>query len=272
MDEMVELRCKYCGAPLDKKDIESDSPYVTCPSCGTTQQRLDAKKYMEQMMGQIQSWISRTIPGGFTLSQTENVDPIARHSIFINSVKPSVDVEISEYRFALNDVISNPLIVLPFSKGEPAKASRTSTEAFEFDAKLKSVSPRAVDQDSKDSIHTGEGIANTYAMIVNNSKLLTDTTPGRFALMANNFKEAAQSIRNAKGFEPLASRLQALSKVCAASDLVLNGDALGCSAKIEEAMSDLEKAKTEILKSPRLAMTLRAMDIEIGQCRTRSRS
>ena len=55
MDEMVELRCKYCGAPLDKKDIESDSPYVTCPSCGTTQQRLDAKKYMEQMMGQIQS-------------------------------------------------------------------------------------------------------------------------------------------------------------------------------------------------------------------------
>ena len=121
----------------------------------------------------------------------------------------------------------------------------------------------AVDQDSKDSIHTGEGIANTYAMIVNNSKLLTDTTPGRFALMANNFKEAAQSIRNAKGFEPLASRLQALSKVCAASDLVLNGDALGCSAKIEEAMSDLEKAKTEILKSPRLAMTLRAMDIEI---------
>lgn len=268
MDEIVELRCKYCGAPLDKKDIESDSPYVTCPSCGTTQQRLDAKKYMEQMMGQIQSWISRTIPGGFTLSQTENVDPIARHSIFINSVKPSVDVEINEYRFALNDVISNPLIVLPFSKGEPAKASRTSTEAFEFDAKLKSVSPMAVDQDSKDSIHTGEGIANTYAMIVNNSKLLTDTTPGRFALMANNFREAAQSIRNAKGFEPLASRLQALSKVCAASDLVLNGDALGCSAKIEEAMSDLEAAKTEILKSPRLAMTLRAMDIEIGQCRT----
>ena len=53
MDDMVELRCKYCGAPLDRKDIESDSPYITCPSCGTTQQRLDARKYMEQMMGQI---------------------------------------------------------------------------------------------------------------------------------------------------------------------------------------------------------------------------
>lgn len=268
MDDMVELRCKYCGAPLDKKDVESESPYVTCPSCGTTQQRLDAKKYMEQMMGQIQSWIARTIPGGFSLSQTENVDPLARHSIFMNSVKPSVDVEINEYRFALNDVISNPLIVLPFSKGEPAKASRTSSEAFEFDAKLKSVAPMAMDQESKDSISTGEGIANTYAMIVNNSKLLTNTTPGRFSLMANNFNEAAQSAKRAKGFEPLASRLRALSKVCAASDMVLNGDALGCSAKIDEAMNDLENAKKEILTSPRLAMTLRAMDIEIGQCRT----
>ena len=47
MDEMIELRCKYCGAPLDRKDIESDSPYVTCPSCGTTQQRVDAKAYMD---------------------------------------------------------------------------------------------------------------------------------------------------------------------------------------------------------------------------------
>ncbi len=268
MDEMAELRCKYCGAPLDRKDIESDSPYVTCPSCGTTQQRLDAKKYMEQMMGQIQSWIARTIPGGFSLSQTENVDPIARHSIFINNVKPSVDVEINEYRFALNNVLSYPLIVLPFSKGEPVKASHTSTQAFEFDAKLKSVSPLAVDDESRSSIQTGEGIANAYALIINNSKLLSDTTPGRFALMANNFRESAEAVKNCKGYESLSSRLKALSDVCSASDMVLNGDALGCSAKAEEAISELEQAKTELLKNPRLAMTLRAVDLEIEQSRT----
>ena len=96
MDDMVELRCKYCGAPLDRKDIESDSPYITCPSCGTTQQRLDARKYMEQMMGQIQSWIAKTIPGGFAMGSVDNVDPVARHSIYVNSVKPRVDVEINE--------------------------------------------------------------------------------------------------------------------------------------------------------------------------------
>ncbi|MCL2149101.1 MAG: DUF2240 family protein [Methanomassiliicoccaceae archaeon] len=32
---MVMLRCKYCGAPLDRKSLESSSPYITCASCGT---------------------------------------------------------------------------------------------------------------------------------------------------------------------------------------------------------------------------------------------
>ena len=50
--------------------------------------------------------------------------------------------------------------------------------------------------------------------------------------------------------------------------MVLNGDALGCSAKAEEAISELEQAKKELLKNPRLAMTLRAVDLEIEQSRT----
>ena len=268
MDEMVELRCKYCGAPLDRKDIESYTPYVTCPSCGTTQQRMDAKKYMDQMMGQIQSWISKAIPGGFTLSQTENVDPIARHNIFVNNIKPKVDVEITEYRFALNSVISSPLIVLPFSKGEPVKSDHTSTQAFEFDARLKSVAPLAVDDESRAAIRNGEGIANAYALIVNNSKLLLDTTPGRFALMSKNFRESADAMGRCQGYEALVSRLDALADVCSASDMVLNGDALGCSAKAETAISKLEASKRELLANPKLAMTLRAVDIEIEQGKT----
>ncbi|MDO5853200.1 MAG: hypothetical protein Q4Q62_03935 [Thermoplasmata archaeon] len=268
MDDMVELRCKYCGAPLDRKDIESDSPYVTCPSCGTTQQRMDAKKYMEQMMGQIQSWISRTIPGGFAIGQSENVDPVARHNIFVNNVKPRVDVEINEYRFALNSLISNPLIVLPFCKGEPVKADHTPAQAFEFDARLKSVAPLAVDDESRKAIRAGEGIANAYALIVNNSKLLTDTTPGRFAMMSKNFRESAEAVKGCEGYEPLASRLEALADVCVASDMVLNGDALGCSAKAETAINELEASKRSFMANPKLAMCLRAVDLEIGQGRT----
>ena len=268
MNDMIELRCKYCGAPLDRKDIESDSPYVTCPSCGTTQQRVDAKAYMDQMMAEIKSWIGKAIPGGFSLAQSENVDPIARHNIYMNNVKPMLDVELREFRFALNTVTASPLIVLPFSKGDPAKSSHTSSQAFEFNAKLKSLEPLAVDQENKAAIVDGENLASAYAMIVNNSKLLTDTTPGRFALMSKNFKEAADSVRRCRDYAPLASRLEALAEVCTASDMVLNGDAMGCSAKAESAIGKLESAKKEIMANPKTAVMLRAVDLELAQCKT----
>ncbi len=268
MDNLVELRCKYCGAPLDRKDIESDSPYVTCHSCGTTQQRVDAKAYMDQMMGQIQSWISRAIPGGFSLAQQENVDPVARHNIFMSNVKPSLDVEMNEFRFAMNSVIANPLIVLPFSKGEPAKARHTSAQAFEFNAKLKSVEPLAVDAENKSRIVDAENLASAYALIVNNSKLVSDTTPGRFALMANNFKESAEAMRKCDGYEPLVGRLEGLSEVCTASDRVLNGDVLGCMSGAASGAAKLEAAKQDIMRNPRLAMMIRAVDLEISQTRT----
>ena len=268
MDGMVELRCKYCGAPLDREDVESESPYVTCRSCGTTQQRVDAKAYMDQMMGQIQSWISRAIPGGFSLAQQENVDPVARHSIYSNNVKPMLDLEINEYRFALNTTVSSPLIVLPFSKGEVLRSKHTSTQAFEFNAKLKSIEPLAVDDANRRAVREAEDVATAYALIVNNSKLTTDTTPGRFALMSKNFRESADAIRGHDGYSALAGRLDALSEVCTASDMVLNGDTLGCSMRVGEAISMLERSKADILANPRLAMMIRAVDVEIAQSRT----
>ena len=268
MDGLIELRCKYCGAPLDREEAESDAAYVTCSSCGTTPQRVDAKAYMDQMMGQIQNWISKAIPGGFSLAQQENVDPIARHNIYMNNVKPMIDLEIREFRFAMNTLMANPLIVLPFTKGEPARSKHTSTEAFEFNAKLKSIEPLAVDGSNKADITEAENLSSAYAMIINNSKLVSDTTPGRFALMSKNFKESADAVRKCKGYEPLAARLDALSEVCTASDLVLNGDALGCTVKAETAVEMLKAAKSEILKNPRLAMMIRAVDLEIAQSNT----
>ena len=268
MDELLELRCKYCGAPLDEKDIASDSPYIKCPSCGTSQQRVDAKAYMEQMMGEIKSWISKAVPGGFSLTQTENVDPIARHNIYMNSIKPMVDPEIREFRLDMNSVMSSPLIVLPFSKEAPLSAKRTSTQAFEFNAKLKSIEPLAIDADNKAMITDAEGLAATYALIVNNSKLLGDTTPGRFVLMANNFKEAATYMSKSKEYGPFAKRLEALSEICLASDFVLNGNALDCAVKAEKGVKMLEEAKKELFKSPTMAVMIRAVDVEISQSKT----
>ena len=268
MDDIVELRCKYCGAPLSREDVESDAPYITCQSCGTTQQRVDAKAYMEQMMGQIQSWISKAIPGGFSLAQQDNVDPIARHNIYMNNVKPMVDLEIKEYRFALNTAISSPLIVLPFNEGNPVRCSHTSTQAFEFNAKMKSVEPLAVDEGNRSIIQEAEGISTAYALIINNSKLLGEDTPGRFAMMSKNFKEASESLAKFPDYKSLSDRFDALSSVCTASDMVLNGDALGCSVKVESAINQLTKVKSDVLRNPKLAMMIRALDIEINQSKT----
>ena len=268
MDDLLELRCKHCGAPLDSEDIQSDSQYIKCQYCGTSQQRVDAKAYMNQMMDQIKSWVSKSIPGGFSLAQTENVDPIARHNIYVNNVKPAIMPEISEFRIAVNTLMANPLIVLPFTTGSPAKSQHSSSQAFEFNAKLKSIEPLAVDSEQKKIIVDAENLSSAYALMVNNLRLLSEQTEGRFALMSTNFKDAADSISRCTGYEVLQKRLAALAEICTASDMVLNGDSLGCAVKAEAAVAQLEEAKKSIMKTPSLAMMLRAINMELAQSKT----
>lgn len=266
--DLVELRCKHCGAPLESEDVQSDTPYVKCQYCGTTQQRVDAKAYMNQMMDQIKSWVNRSIPGGFSLAQSENVDPIARHNIYVNNIQPAIMPEISEFRIAVNTLMGNALIVLPFTTGTPARTQHTSSEAFEFNARLKSIEPLAVDTEQKKIIVDAENLSSAYALLVNNIQLLTEKTDGRFALMSTNFMNAAESISKCQGYEVLNKRLTALADICTASDMVLNGDSLGCAVKAETAVAELEEAKKEIMRSPKLAMMLRAVNLEIAQSKS----
>ena len=266
--DLIELRCKHCGAPLESEDIGSDAPYVKCQYCGTTQQRVDAKAYMNQMMDQIRSWVSRSIPGGFSLAQTENVDPIARHNIYVNNIQPAIMPEISEFRIAVNTLMGNSLIVLPFTTDKPARTQHTSNQAFEFNARLKSIEPLAVDTEQKKIIVDAQNLSAAYALLVNNIQLLCEKTDGRFALMSTNFQNAAASIARCEGYEVLQKRLNALAGICTASDMVLNGDSLGCAVKAESAIAELEEAKKAIMKSPRLAMMLRAINLELAQSRS----
>ena len=152
MDDMVALRCKYCGAPLDEDQIKSDSPYVTCQSCGTTQQRMDAQAYLEQLMGQVKSWLSSAIPMGFNIAGAENIDPVARHSIFTKDVRPKIELEMNEFKFSNLSLLGNCLLVLPFSTTNITKPTHTASKAFEFNAKVKSISALAVDDESKNVV------------------------------------------------------------------------------------------------------------------------
>ena len=267
MDDMVMLRCKYCGAPLDRKALESDSPYITCSSCGTSQQRVDAKAYLDQMMGQIQSWISRTIPGGFSMSQTENVDAVARFNIFNSSVRPRIETEYSEYRFANNSLLANPLITLPFMTDSSAVPAHTSERAFEFNARAKSIEALAVDEASKSIVTSAVELASGYAMLINNTKLLREDKPGRFTLMANNFTEAEAAFRKIKGYGAAADRFHALAGICTGSEKLLNGDGMGSISYFEKGAAQLEKVKTAITTDLTLGIMYQAVDMEITQAK-----
>jgi len=265
MDEMVALRCKYCGAPLDKKDLEDDSPYVTCPSCGTTQQRVDAKAYLDQLMGQVRSWINQAIPGGAMMTQSENVDSVARYNIFVNNVRPKVDLEYGEYRFALNSLISHSMIVLPFSTDQSLRPGHTSAQAFEFGAKMKEIEPLAVDQDSKSMISGAERASDAYALLINNCKLLQEDKPGRYLLLANNFSAAAKDFSTMDGYQPAQQRFDALSKICLGCDKLLNGDVPSSLGHFGQGLTGLQQAAQGLMGSLKVGIMMQAVDLEIKQ-------
>lgn len=261
------LRCKYCGAPLDKKDLESDSPYITCSSCGTSQQRMDAKAYLDQMMGQIQSWISKTIPGGFSMAQSENVDTVARYNIFNNNVRPRIEVEYSEYKFAVNTLLSCPLMTLPFTTDNSANPVHTSAKAFEFNARVKSIEPLAVDDGSRTLVTSAEEMASGYAMLINNTKLLQEDKPGRYILMANNFTEASASFKKVKGYGLVSERFQALAEICTGCDKLLNGDGMGSLSYFEKGYDQLSNVKNGVSTDLNLGIMYQAVGMEMTQAK-----
>lgn len=265
MDGLVLLRCKYCGAPFDAKDVEADTPYITCRSCGTTQQRIDAKAYLDHVMNQVQSWVSNAMSRGFSMSQAENVDSVARHNIYVTNVKPRMSAEITEYRFAANTLMTNSLFAMPFSVDGAVKPVHSPASAFEFDAKIKSLSPLAVDIDDKKELSEAEKIVNSYALILNNVKLLQEDKPGRYVLMGNNFSQAAELLKGVSNYGPVVKRFDSLAKACEGCETMLNGDTLGSISYLERGVSGLEEAKTELLAIPSLAVMHQGVTRELSQ-------
>ncbi len=263
---MVALRCKYCGAPLDEGQIRSDSPYVTCQSCGTTQQRMDAQAYLEQMMGQVKSWISSAIPMGFNIAGAENVDPVARHSIFTKDVKPKIELEMNEFKFSYVSLLGNCLLVLPFSTCRITRPQHTANKAFEFNAKVKSVSALAVEQDSKDLIEDAASMSQSYAMMINNIELLAEDKEGRYVLMANNFTESSNALKKAKGKEVVSKRFEALATVCNGINELLSGNLVDSEAHIREGREELVPLKDEAFSDMEFGIMSQAIAQEVAVC------
>lgn len=265
MDDMISLRCKYCGAPLDESEVKDDSPYITCSSCGTTQQKVDARAYLDQLMGQVRSWVNKSMPGGMSVAQSQNVDSVARHNIFMTSFKPRIDMEFSTYKFGFNNLLSQVMMVLPFTENKNIKANNSSNEVFEFGAKMNEVAPLAVSDESSQIMSEVTNVTDAYALLINNTALIREDKPGRYTLMANNFTTAAEDFGKAKGYGPAQKRFEGLALLCHGCEKLLDGDTASAYGYFTQGKSALEESSKTIAGNMKVAVMGQAVKQEIKQ-------
>ncbi len=266
MEEMMALRCKYCGAPLDESAVKDDSPYVTCTSCGTTQQKLDAREYLNQLMGQVRSWVNSAMPGGMsTIAGNQNVDSVARHNIFMTNFKPRIDQEFSTYKFGVNNLLSQVMMIMPFTEDKNVRSSNTSNQVFEFGAKMKEISPLAVSDESNRIMAEVSGVTDAYALLINNTELIQNDKPGRYTLMASNFTLAAQDFGKVSGYEPAQKRFEGLAILCDGCEKLLNGDVTSSFGQFSKGKSILEEASKGVAGNLKVAIMGQAVKQEIKQ-------
>ena len=262
LEDVISLRCKYCGAPLDCK-VETKE-LIRCNSCGTTQKMIDARAFLEQIMGHVYSWVSAAIPSGFDLSRSENVDPIARHNIFINNVKPILETEYREYKFNSMNLFTNTLLILPFKTDTSIQPLNKASDVFEFNAKIKSIVPLAINDESKKLISEVIGLSTAYAYYLNNLDLISnEKLPERFNFMASNFLEAAKMLEKNEKFIPLYERSNGLNNAALAIRYLLDGNIYTAKSYIEKSLQNFGSAKTTLMSNFDLGIMFQAIEKEI---------
>jgi len=261
-EDVAILRCKYCGAPLDPS-TSADSRIVTCAYCGTSQERIDAEKYMNDVMTRVKSWVTKSLPMGYNMAGGETVDPVARHSIFTKDIGPKISVELMTYRMSLMTLLGNRLLVMPFRTAKLCQISTTSNDAFEFNARVKTVSSLAVTDEDVRLVEEASFISECYALAVNNINLLDEQKDGRWGILANNFNEAAKSIGKQKDFGNPAKRFVALGKVCEGFQKMFSGDAASGFGLVKEGKEMLQSLKDEVMNDAQFSMMFNAVEQEL---------
>ena len=264
MDDMVSLRCRFCGAPLDESQVKGDSPYITCEYCGTTQQRMDARRYMEDMVNQVKNWVAKSMPMGYPSGGMENVDPVARHSIFVRDIQPRLTAELDQIRFSNLSLLGSCLLAIPFRTAKVHQPDHTSKNAFEFNAKVRSVSSLAVSEEDRKVIDEASVISESYALAINNINLLGECKDGRWGIMANNFAECAKTMSGKEGYDLPCERYSALSEIAEGFSSMLDADITGAYGKVKSGKERLLSLAPAVMSDPQFMIMYSAVDQEIG--------
>ena len=216
----LALRCSACGAAYKGS---AGREVLTCDYCGTAQRLVDAREFLDHLVLQVNAFLSQALPGGFVPGGSGVVDPIARHSVFVNNVRPRLTTEADQYRFRCFNLLSQPLLELPFSSNRFLTASDDPKQIALFGAKVSSVSSLAIDGDSQAMVTQTGHLATGYGCLLVAIGLLRSRKPERFHLLDQNFQTAAEAFRPHPRWAGIADRLAGLSEASRAADEVRAG-------------------------------------------------
>jgi len=224
---------------------------------------VDAKAFLDQIMGQVNAWFRQAVPSGYDMSNAQNADPIARHNIFISNVRPKLSTELREYKFNLFNLLSNPLMPMPFKSSNACGAKNSSKQLFEFNAKNKSILPLAVDDESKALVADADRYSTTYAYLINNTILMKENKPERYALMSANLNQSYALLKADAKIKPLADRILGLSQMATGIDHMLNGRISDAKESFQASRGSLEAAKKGVIGNIDLGIMYQAIDKEL---------
>jgi hypothetical protein len=256
---MLGLRCKACSAPLP---ANATGDIIRCEYCGSSQKLVDARAFYDQILGQVNAWVRQAMPAGIGANVSGITDPVARHMVFMNNIRPRLTTEYGEYKFNALNLLSHPLIALPYMTEIGLPISYDPKNVFLFQAKVQSVQPLAVDDESKDLVKETSGLSIAYGYLLNNVSLMRDLRPERYFFMTQNLDAATEAIKDVEKFVPIKERLLALAKLCKALDLISSLKAGESTAHLKEAEEHLAKAEASASQNLEMGIMVQAMRME----------
>jgi hypothetical protein len=261
MGKLIELRCPSCGASLPKTEEE----LVNCRYCGTVVRIEDASKYVEHLKGFVVEWIKTALPLGISTVFSPSIDPLARHSIFIQNILPSLNAEFGRVQFDAFQCFAAPLIVPPFLKYPFARGIQRDVKSlFSYDAKISSVQSLAVGTDDQAIVQKMGGLARAYAHVLIALDLMEKI--GSYKIMAENFVAAAKALETS--YDVLGNRLMALGQVCLSVDDFLSKKIANARERINKAKTALEGAISKSALDINLSICVSAIDQELEVAKT----
>ena len=256
---MLELRCRSCSAPLTARLTDD---IIRCEYCGSSQKLVDARAFYDQILGQVNAWVRQAMPPGVGASVTGITDPVARHMVFMNNIRPRLSTEYSEYRFNCLNLLSRPLMTLPSMTEIGMPVSTDPKSVFLFEAKVRSVQPLAVDDESKMLVGETSGLSIAYGYLLNNVALMADLKPERYFFMKQNYDAAAEALKGLDKFSCIRERMRGLSSLSQALDLLSSLKATDSIPYLKEAGDSLDKAESATSQNMEMGIMLQAIRME----------